>query len=127
MLALLVFWDVLQQRRLVRETLVARVTLVGLVGLVTPRVRLEVTQLAEGLVAAGVTTFVGLVARVRANVLLQMRQLGELALADLAAVRLDAKVDPRVLGQIRTVGERLAALRTLVGLHLSHVQLRMQL
>lgn len=88
---------------------------------------LQVAQLTEGLVTAGVTTLVRLVARVRADVLLEVRQLRELALADLAAVRFDAQVDTSVLRQVRAVRERLAALRTLVRLHLTHVQLRVQL
>lgn len=100
MLALLVFGDVLQQRGLVGEALIAGVALVGLVGLMAPRVALQVAQLAEGLVAPRVATLVRLVARVRADVLLQVGQLGELALADLAAVRLDTEVDARVLRQV---------------------------
>lgn len=51
--ALLVFGDVFQKGGFVAETLVARVALVGLVGLMTPRVRLEVTELGEGLLAPG--------------------------------------------------------------------------
>jgi len=54
-------------------------------------------------------------------------QLGELPLTDLAAVRLNAQVDPRVLRQIRGVGERLRALRALVRLRLAHVDLRVEL
>lgn len=127
MLTLLVLGDVLQQAGLVREALIARVALVRLVGLVTTRVTLQVAQLTERLVTAGVTTLVRLVARVRADVLLEVRQLRELALADLAAVRFDAQVDTSVLRQVGAVGERLAALRTLVRLHLAHVQLRVQL
>lgn len=46
----------------------------------------------------------------RAYVLLQMRELCELPLADLAAVGLDAEVDPGVLRQVGAVRERLAAL-----------------
>ena len=37
--------------------------------------------------------------------LLQVGELGELPLADLAAVGLDAQVDPGVLGQVGTVRE----------------------
>jgi hypothetical protein len=127
MLGLLVLGDVLEQRRLVREALVARVALVRLVRLVAARVRLQVAQLREGLVAANVPALVRLVASVRADVLLQVRQLRELALADLAAVRFDAEVDARVLRQVGAVGERFGALRALVGLGLAHVQLRVQL
>lgn len=47
--AFLVLGDVLQEGRFVAETLVAGVALVGLVGLVAPRVRLEVAELGEGL------------------------------------------------------------------------------
>ena len=48
---------------------------------------------------------VGLVPGVGSDVLLQVGQLGELALADLAPVRLDAQVDPHVLGEVAAVGE----------------------
>lgn len=53
--------------------------------------------------------------------------MGELPLADLTAVRLNAQVDPRVLGQVRGVCERLRALRALVRLRLAHVDLRVEL
>ena len=43
---------------------------------------------------------VGLVPGVGPDVLLQVGELGELPLADLAAVGLDAQVDPHVLRQI---------------------------
>ena len=56
-----------------------------------------------------------------------MAQLGELPLANLAAVRLDAQVDPGVLGQVRGVRERLRALGALVRLRLAHVDLRVEL
>lgn len=61
------------------------------------------------------------------DVLLEVRQLRELPLADLAAVRFDAQMDAGVLGQVGTVRERLAALGALVGLRLAHVRLRVQL
>ena len=51
-LGLLVLRYVVQQGRLVMEALVAGVTLVGLVRLVTPGVGLQVGQLGEGLGAA---------------------------------------------------------------------------
>ena len=86
-LRLLVLGDVLEQRGLVGEALVAGVALVRLVGLVAPAVGLEVAQLAEGLGAAWVAALVGLVPGVGADVLLQVAQLGELALTDLAPVR----------------------------------------
>ena len=70
---------------------------------------------------------VRLVSRVGANVLLQVTELRELALADLAAVRFDAQMDARVLRQVRTVGERLRALRTFVRLGFAHVDLRVKL
>ena len=41
----------------------------------------------------------------RPDVLLKVGELGELALADLATVRLDPEVDPHVLGKVRAVGE----------------------
>ena len=52
-----------------------------------------------------VTTLVGLVPRVSSDVLLEVGQLGELPLTDLAPVRLDAEVDPHVLGEVGAVGE----------------------
>ena len=39
------------------------------------------------------------------DVLLKMRELGELALANLASVRFDAKVDSHVLGEVGAVGK----------------------
>ena len=70
---------------------------------------------------------VRLVPCVRPDVLLQVGELGELALADLAAVRLDPQVDSRVLRQVGAVGERLVARRALVRLRLAHVDLGVQL
>lgn len=55
-LALLVLGDVLEQRRLVAEALVARVALVRLVRLMAPRVRLQVAQLGERLLATRMST-----------------------------------------------------------------------
>ena len=49
MFGLLVLGDVLQQGGLIGEALVARLTLVRLVSLVTSRVTLEIRQLREGL------------------------------------------------------------------------------
>ena len=49
MLGLLVLGDVLQQGGLIGEALVAGLTLVRLVSLVTSRVTLEIRQLREGL------------------------------------------------------------------------------
>jgi hypothetical protein len=72
-------------------------------------------------------TLVGLVPGVGPDVLLQVGELGELPLADLAAVGLDAQVDPHMLRQIWTVGKGLAALAALVGLRLPHVHLGVQL
>ena len=63
----------------------------------------------------------------RPDVLLEVGELGELALADLATVRLDPEVDPRVLRQVGAVGEGLVARRALVRLRLAHVDLRVQL
>lgn len=56
MLALLVLGNVLEQRRLVAEALVARVALVRLVCLMAPRVRLQVAQLGERLLATRMST-----------------------------------------------------------------------
>lgn len=56
-----------------------------------------------------------------------MTQLRELALANLAAIRLDAQVDPCVLRQVRAVGERLRALGTFVRLSFTHVNLGVKL
>lgn len=127
MLRVAVARDVLEQRRLVRKALVARVALEGLIRLVAAGVRLEVGQLREGLAAARMAALVGLVARVSAHVLLQVRQLGELAPTYLAPVGLDAQVDAGVLGQVGRVGKRLATLRTLVWLRLPQVALRVEL
>ena len=52
MLRLLVFGYVVEQGLLVSKTLIAGVTLVGFVSLVTPGVGLQVGQLGEGLGAA---------------------------------------------------------------------------
>ena len=41
----------------------------------------------------------------RPDVLLEVGELGELALADLATVRLDPEGDPHVLGKVGAVGE----------------------
>lgn len=122
-LGLLVLRDVLEETRLVAEALVAGVALVRFVGLVAPRMALEVGKLGEGLVAARVAAFIRLVPRVGPDVLLEVGQLGELPLADLAPVGLDAEVDPRVLAQVRTIGERFTALIALIRLYLPHVQL----
>ena len=73
------------------------------------------------------SALVGLVAGVGPDVLLQVGQLGELPLADLAPVRLDAQVDTHVLGQVGAVGEGLAALAALVRLRFPHVHLRVEL
>ena len=83
-LGLLVLGDVLEEGALVGEALVARVALVGLVGLVAARVGLEVGELREGLGAAGVAALVRLVAGVGADVLLEVAQLSEFTLANLA-------------------------------------------
>ena len=72
-------------------------------------------------------TLVRFVPGVGPDVLLQVGELGELALADLAAVRLDPQVDSHVLRKIRAVGEGLAALAALVRLGLAHVHLGVQL
>ena len=61
------------------------------------------------------------------DVLLQVGQLGELPLTDLAAVWLDAEVNPHVLRQVGAVREGFAALAALVGLGFSHVDLGVQL
>ena len=73
------------------------------------------------------TALVGLVAGVGADVLLQVTQLGELPLADLAAIGLDAQVNSRVLRQIGGIGECLGTLGALVRLCLAHVNLSVQL
>lgn len=60
-------------------------------------------------------------------VLLKMRQLRKLPLTNLAAIRFDAQVYPRVLRQVTRVGERFGALRALVRLRLTHMYLGVQL
>lgn len=82
------------------EAFVAGVAFERLVRLVAAAVALEVRELGERLGAADLGAPVGLITCVRADVLLQMGQLGELALAYLAAVRLYAEVDARVLRQV---------------------------
>lgn len=69
-LRFLVLRYVLEQAGLVGEALVARVTLVRLVGLVTAGVALQVAQLAERLGAAWMPALVRFVTGVRADVLL---------------------------------------------------------
>jgi hypothetical protein len=64
---------------------------------------------------------------VRPDVLLKVGELGELALADLATVRLDPEVDPRVLRKVGAVGEGLSTSSTFVGFWLSQVDLGVQL
>ena len=61
------------------------------------------------------------------DVLLKVGELGELALADLATVRLDPEVDSRVLRKVGAVGKGLVARRTLVRLGFAHVDLRVKL
>ena len=56
-----------------------------------------------------------------------MGQLGELPLADLTPVGLDAEVDSHVLGEVGAVGERFAAVAAFVGFGLSHVDLSVEL
>ena len=73
------------------------------------------------------SALVGLVAGVGPDVLLQVGQLGELPLADLAPVRLDAQVDSRVLRQVGAVGERLPTRRALVWLRFPQVDLGVEL
>lgn len=56
-----------------------------------------------------------------------MGQLGELALADFAAVGFDAEVDAGVLREVGGVGEGFGALGAAVWLGLAQVDLRVQL
>ena len=56
-----------------------------------------------------------------------MGQLGELPLADLTPVGLDAEVDSHVLGEVGAVGERFTAVAALVRFGLSHVDLGVEL
>ena len=74
-----------------------------------------------------VAALVGLVPCVSPDVLLQVRQLGELPLTDLTPVRLDAQVNPHVLGKVAAVGEGLTTLAAFVGLGFPHVYLSVQL
>lgn len=126
-LRLLVLGNVVEEAGLVGKALVAAVALEGLVRLVGAAVRLKVGQLREGLGAGGPAASVRLVTGVRPNVLLQVAELGELPLAELAAVRLDAQVDARVLREVAAVGKALRALAALVRLRLAHVDLSVQL
>ena len=130
-LGLLVLGDMLEQRYLVVEALVAGVALVRLVSLVAARVGLQVGQLGEGLRATWekkqsdtykeksrlisrinqmkkgtwMATLVRLVPCVSPDVLLKVGELGELSLADLATVRLDPEMDAHVLRKVGAVGE----------------------
>ena len=70
---------------------------------------------------------VGLVPGVGTDVLLQVGQLGELALADLAPVRLDAQVDAGVLGEVAAVGEGFATRCAFIRFGLPHVDLSVKL
>lgn len=106
-LRVFVLRDVLEQRWLVAEAFVARVTFKRFVGLMATRVRLQIGQLRKCFLAAGVTAFVRFVAGMGANVLLQMRQLCKFALAYFATVWFDAQMDAGVLRQIAGIGERL--------------------
>lgn len=127
MLGLLVLGDVLEQRLLVREAFVAGVALVGLVSLVAPGVGLQVGQLREGLGATRNSALVRFVPCVGPDVLLKVGELGELALADLAPVGLDAQVDSRVLGEVGAVRKSLVARCALVRFWFSHVNLSVKL
>lgn len=88
-----------------------------------PRVGLQVRELGERLGTARVSTFVRFIAGVGSYVLLEVRQLGELPLADLAPVRLDAQMYPGVLGQVARVGKGLCTLGALVRFGFAHMQL----
>ena len=55
--------------------------------------------------------------------LLKMRELRELPLTDLTAIRLDTQMDPSVLGQVGGVGKRLRTLGALVWLGFAHMHL----
>lgn len=106
------------QRGRVRVRPVAVGALVGLVLVVLALVGLEVGELGEGLLAAGVRALVGSVAGVDSGVLLEVGQLAEGLLAVGAVVGFDAQVDAQVLGQVGGVGEGLGAVGALVGLGL---------
>ena len=56
-----------------------------------------------------------------------MRQLSEFALTNLASVRFDAQVDPRVLWEVGGVGESFATACTLVRFWFSKMDLGVQL
>lgn len=101
------------------EALVTGVAFEGLVCLVTAAVALEVGELGEGFGTSYLGAAIGLISGVCSDMLLEMRQLGELPLADLAAVGLDAQVDTGVLRQVRGVGEGLRTLRAAVRLCLT--------
>ena len=81
-------------------------------------VLLQIGQLAEGLLTAGIKALVRLHAGVDARVLLQVGQLLEGLLAESAVVRLDIGVHPRVLAQVGRGGEPFPAVFALVRLTL---------
>lgn len=110
-----------------RKAFVAGVALEGFVCLVAAAMALQVGELAEGFGAADLGAPVGFVPGVGPDVLLEVGQLGELSLADLAAVGLDAEVDAGVLRQVGGVGECFRALGAAVGLRLAQVDLRVEL
>ena len=86
--------------------------------------RLKIAQLTKGLTARVEFAPVRFVTGVGTDVLLQMRELREFPLADFTSVRLDPKVDARVLGEVAAVGECLGTLRAFVWLCFPHVDLR---
>ena len=59
--------------------------------------------------------------------LLEMRELGELALANLASVGLDTKMDPHVLREVGAVGKGFTAVTAFVWFRLPHVNLSVKL
>ena len=73
MLGFFVLGYVLEQCRLILEALVAGIAFVRFIRLVRSLMRLEVTQLAEGLGAVRMAASVRFVPRVRSHVLLKVR------------------------------------------------------
>ena len=73
------------------------------------------------------SALVWFVSCVSSDVLLEMRELSELSLTNLTSVGFDAKVDPRVLGEVGAVCKSFVARSTFIWFGFSHVDLSVEL